>query len=51
MTVSIGVGFFERTNANANIEEDRNVTTVGSYDAHFALTNPGEWIALMATFH
>ena len=49
-TVTIGAGFFERSNAYANIEEDRNVTTVGSYDAQFSLTGAGEWIALMATF-
>jgi hypothetical protein len=44
-----GAGFTTRDSSNGNVEEDRNVTAVGSYDAVFDLNQNGEWIAYMVT--
>jgi Ig-like domain CHU_C associated/Lectin C-type domain/HYR domain len=50
-TISTGTGFTNRSAANQNIIEDKNVTATGSYDAIFTIPPGGNrWIAQMATF-
>ena len=50
--INDGSGFTLRSSANQNIEEDKKVTSIGTYSATFTNTNPGGnfWIAQMATF-
>ena len=48
-TLTTGGGFTNRSTANQNIIEDKNVTTTGSYNAAFTSAG-GNWIAQMATF-
>ena len=50
--INDGSGFTLRSSANQNVEEDKKVTSIGSYSTTFTNTNPGGnyWIAQMATF-
>lgn len=48
-TVYPVVGFTLHSNANANVEASKQVTTPGSYDAAFMLDGPGDWVAIMVT--
>lgn len=48
-TLSTGALFTNRSSANSNIIEDRNVAPIGSYNAGFTSAS-GNWIAQMATF-
>lgn len=48
-SITTGAGFTQRSNANGNIIEDKNVSAIGSYSSDFTETN-GDWIAQMATF-
>ncbi len=44
-----GASFTLRSSANQNIIEDKNVATIGTYDANFTSAS-GFWVAQMATF-
>jgi hypothetical protein len=44
-----GTDFTTRSNMFGNIEEDRFVTKIGSYDTTFDMTGADSWIALMIT--
>jgi chitodextrinase len=46
---SAGSGFSQRSALNANVTEDKNVTSTGSYSASFT-NSAQDWIAQMATF-
>ena len=48
-TLSTGAGFNNRSTANSNIVEDKNVVAAGSYNAAFTSAG-GNWVAQMATF-
>ena len=48
--LTTGAGFTNRSIANQNIIEDKNVTATGSYNAAFTSAG-GNWIAQMATFY
>jgi hypothetical protein len=47
--LTTGAGFTNRSTANQNIIEDKNVATAGSYNASFTSAG-GNWLAQMATF-
>src|SRR5580704_2582846 len=47
--LTTGGGFTNRSTANQNIIEDKNVATAGSYNTSFTSAG-GNWIAQMATF-
>jgi hypothetical protein len=47
--LTTGAGFVNRSTANSNIIEDKNVTTGGSFGASFTSAG-GNWVAQMATF-
>lgn len=48
--VTAGSGFTTRNTSNGNTDEDKFVTTTGSYNASFNLSQPGPYVAIMATF-
>lgn len=50
VSVTGGPGFTVRSLLGGNTEEDRIATGIDAYEATFAVSPPGEWIAIMTTF-